>query len=87
METIDITPSWEACVKIYIAVLENENASFTGKREAREELLRLARIVDNQNNQAKQEEKNLHPDTKDNNRYNNTDVDVDMLHNMYNQII
>ncbi len=87
METIDITPSWEACVKIYIAVLENENASFTGKREAREELLRLARIVDDQNNQAKQEEKNLHPDTKDNNRYNNTDVDVDMLHNMYNQII
>ena len=84
METIDITPSWEACVKIYIAVLENENASFTGKREAREELLRLAKIVDNQNNQAKQEEKNLHPDTKDNNRYNNTDVDVDMLHNMYN---
>ena len=84
METIDITPSWEACVKIYIAVLENENASFTGKREAREELLRLAKIVDNQNNQAKQEEKNLHPDTKDNNRYNNTDVDVDMLNNMYN---
>ena len=87
METIDITPSWEACVKIYIAVLENENASFTGKREAREELLRLARIVDNQNNQAKQEEKNLHPDTKDNNRYNNTDVDVDMLNQMYNQIL
>ena len=84
METIDITPSWEACVKIYIAVLENENASFTGKREAREELLRLARIVDNQNNQAKQKEENLHPDTKDNNRYNNADVDVDMLNQMYN---
>tara|TARA_B100000035_G_C20574870_1_gene368465 strand:- start:86 stop:349 length:264 start_codon:yes stop_codon:yes gene_type:complete len=87
METIDITPSWEACVKIYIAVLENENASFTGKREAREELLRLAKIVDNQNNQAKQKEENLHPDTQDNNRYNNADVDVDMLHNMYNQTI
>ena len=87
METIDITPSWEACVKIYIAVLENENASFTGKREAREELLRLAKIVDSQNNQAKQKEENLHPDTQDNNRYNNSDVDVDMLHNMYNQII
>lgn len=87
METIDITPSWEACVKIYIAVLENENASFTGKREAREELLRLARIVDNQNNQAKQKEENLHPDTQDNNRYNNADVDVDMLNQMYNQTL
>ena len=29
----------------------------------------------------------IHPDTKDNKRYNNADVDVDMLHNMYNQII
>lgn len=31
-------------------------------------------------------EKN-HPDTKDNNRYNNADVDVDMLNQMYNQIL
>ena len=28
-----------------------------------------------------------HPDTKDNNRYNNADVDVDMLNQMYNQIL
>lgn len=48
-ETIDITPTWESAVKIYIAVLENENASFEGKRAAREELVRLAQIVDNQN--------------------------------------
>ena len=53
-ETIDITPTWEACVKIYMAVLENENASFTGRREARAELLRLAKIVDNQNERLKQ---------------------------------
>ena len=49
-----MTPTWEACVKIYIAVLENENASFTGKREARAELLRLAKIVDDQNTKAKE---------------------------------
>ena len=52
-ETIDITPTWAACVKVYIAVLENENASFTGKREARAELLRLAKIVDDQNEKAR----------------------------------
>tara|TARA_Y100000592_G_scaffold42658_1_gene67789 strand:+ start:29 stop:202 length:174 start_codon:yes stop_codon:yes gene_type:complete len=52
-KTIDITPTWEACVKIYMAVLENENASFTGKREARAELLRLAKIVDAQNEEVK----------------------------------
>tara|TARA_A200000159_G_scaffold95897_1_gene89006 strand:+ start:294 stop:467 length:174 start_codon:yes stop_codon:yes gene_type:complete len=53
-ETIDMTPTWEACVRIYTAVLENENASFTGKREARAELLRLAKIVDNQNKKEKE---------------------------------
>ena len=53
-KTIDITPTWEACVKIYIAVLENENASFTGRREARAELVRLAKILDAQNEEAKQ---------------------------------
>ena len=54
MKTIDITPTWESAVKIYIAVLENENASFTGKREARAELVRLAKIVDNRNEKAKE---------------------------------
>lgn len=53
-ETIDMTPTWESAVKIYIAVLENENASFEGKRAAREELVRLAQIVDNQNKGANQ---------------------------------
>ena len=55
-ETIDITPTWQACVKIYIAVLESKNASFTGKREARTELLRLAKIVDDQNKKLKEDD-------------------------------
>lgn len=53
-KTIDMTPTWQACAKIYIAVLENENASFTGKREARAELVRMAKILDDQNEKAKQ---------------------------------
>tara|TARA_B100000282_G_scaffold251374_1_gene195872 strand:+ start:169 stop:348 length:180 start_codon:yes stop_codon:yes gene_type:complete len=47
METIDLTPNWETAVKIYIEVLQNENASAEGKQDAKEELLYLARYVDN----------------------------------------
>ena len=46
METIDITPTWETAVKIYIAVLENENASAESKYNARAELTFLAKTVD-----------------------------------------
>lgn len=52
MNTIDMTPTWESAVKIFIAVLENDNASFEGKKSAREELVRLAKIVDDQNKKA-----------------------------------
>jgi hypothetical protein len=48
-DTIDMTPTWESAVKIFMAVLENQNASFEGKRVAREELVRLAQMVDKQN--------------------------------------
>ena len=46
METIDLTPNWETAVKIYIEVLQNNNASVEGKQSAKEELLYLARYVD-----------------------------------------
>ena len=46
METIDITPTWETAVKIYIAVLENDNASAESKHNARAELTYLAKMVD-----------------------------------------
>ena len=58
MKTIDMTPTWESAVKIYIAVLENENASAEGKQVAREELVFLAKTVDQlskvKNEEAKQ---------------------------------
>ena len=57
METIDITPTWESAVKIYIAVLENQNASAEGRRVAREELVFLAKTVDQLNKVKKAEEK------------------------------
>lgn len=45
-KTIDMTPTWESAVKIYIAVLENQNASAEGRKIAREELVFLAKTVD-----------------------------------------
>jgi hypothetical protein len=44
MRTIDITPSWETAVRIYMMVLEEGTEE--GKASAREELLRLARNYD-----------------------------------------
>lgn len=46
MKTIDITPTWEAAVQIYLMVLANPDASFEARRGAQDELLRLGRIVD-----------------------------------------
>ena len=57
MKTIDMTPTWESAVKIYIAVLENENASAEGKQVAREELVFLAKTVDQLSKVKKEEAK------------------------------
>lgn len=46
MKTIDMTPTWEAAVRIYCAVLMNPDAEFSAHQAAQEELLRLARAVD-----------------------------------------
>ena len=47
-ETIDLTPTWEACVRIYCAVLRNPAATPEAHNTAEVELLRLARHVDEQ---------------------------------------
>ena len=47
MTEIDLTPTWEFAVQVYIAVLQNPDASTESLRGAQDELLRLARIVDN----------------------------------------
>ena len=45
--TIDLTPSWQAAVRIYCAVLRNPDASSKAIQMAEAELLRLAEHVDN----------------------------------------
>lgn len=45
-ETIDLTPTWETCVKVYCAVLRNPDATPEAHDTAEAELLRLARHVD-----------------------------------------
>ena len=45
--SVTITPTWEFAVQVYCAVLQNPEASTENLCSAREELLRLARIVDN----------------------------------------
>jgi len=44
MNTIDLTPSWETAVQIYMMVLED--GSEEGKIIARKDILRLARAYD-----------------------------------------
>lgn len=45
-ETIDLSPTWAFAVQVYLAVLDNPDASASGRMEAKEEIMRLARIVD-----------------------------------------
>lgn len=42
--TIDLTPTWEQWLKTILLVLENGNEE--GKKAAKEELLRMAKIAD-----------------------------------------
>lgn len=44
MKSIDLTPTWETAVQIYLLVLEEGTEE--GKVTARDELLRLARTYD-----------------------------------------
>tara|TARA_R110001592_G_scaffold114605_3_gene314569 strand:+ start:440 stop:1078 length:639 start_codon:yes stop_codon:yes gene_type:complete len=43
---LDLTPTWAFAVQVYLAVLDNPDASASGRMEAKEEIMRLARIVD-----------------------------------------
>jgi hypothetical protein len=45
--TVDITPSWQAVMRILIAALEDGTPK--GKAAAKEELFRLAKLVDEYN--------------------------------------
>ena len=53
MKTIDITPTWSALILPMVEVLKNPKADPQAKKDVQAELLRLAKIVDNQNEEAK----------------------------------
>jgi|APSaa5957512535_1039671.scaffolds.fasta_scaffold273711_2 hypothetical protein len=54
MQTIDVTPKWEAMMRVMLAVLENPKASAESKQSMREELISLGRWVDQVNEERKQ---------------------------------
>lgn len=49
IKTINLTPSWAQAVSVYCHVLQSGAATGEGKDIAREELMRLARAVDELN--------------------------------------
>jgi len=49
IKTIDCVLSWEYAVRVYIEVLQNPHAVDCALEAAKEELIRLARIVDKLN--------------------------------------
>lgn len=46
MKTIDLTPTWETAVRVYMAVLRNPDADADAVDGAEKEILRVARIAD-----------------------------------------
>jgi hypothetical protein len=53
-ETIDITPTWSALILPMVEVLKNPKANPQAKKDVQLELLRLAKIVDDQNRKIKE---------------------------------
>lgn len=54
MNTINITPSWSSLILPMLEVLKNPKADPKAKKEITSEILRLAKIADQYNEQAKQ---------------------------------
>jgi len=59
MKTIDMTPTWEASVRVYIAVLRNPGADSEAIAGAENEIMRVARIADAFHNAIQHESKAL----------------------------
>jgi len=54
MQTIDMTPTWAGLLPTMLAILEDKSAPEAAKKPLREELMRLARAVDKQNERNKE---------------------------------
>jgi hypothetical protein len=46
MKTINTVPTWQEATSIYIDVLRNNNSGFHALQAAKDELLRMAQILD-----------------------------------------
>jgi hypothetical protein len=57
MKTIDITPTWASLIIPMIEVLKNPKAPKKSKTDITYELIRLAKIVDQYNEEAKRNER------------------------------
>ena len=55
-KTIDVTPTWAGLIPVMIKILKSPRANNVAKQEVTQELLRLAKIVDDQNEKAKMAE-------------------------------
>ena len=51
-KVINLTPTWVTAVQIILAMFENPNADADVRRDGQDELLRLARAMDEHNKQA-----------------------------------
>lgn len=52
-KTIDVTPKWASIIPPLVEVLKNPKAPAQAKKEVTAELIRLAKIVDDQNEKAR----------------------------------
>jgi len=53
-ETIDITPKWSSLIRQMIEVVKNPKANPENRKYMESEIIRLAKIVDDHNERAKQ---------------------------------
>jgi hypothetical protein len=54
MKTIDITPTWSALIRPMMEVLKNPKANLESRKGIEEEFIRMAKIIDEYNEEAKQ---------------------------------
>ena len=57
METIDITPKWKQMAQVMLLVLDNPKATKESKKEVRQEIIRMAGLVDEMNEKLQSENK------------------------------
>ena len=57
METIDITPKWKQMAQVMLLVLDNPKATKESKEEVKQEIIRMAGLVDEMNEKLQSENK------------------------------